>query len=351
MHAAPPWSFASPPLDTGRDGIVRVANGKVYHVSRADGAVTVIDLETWTAERVIEIGAASEPRDIAVISPSVAYVTRKGSTHLLKLNLLSGETSEVVDLGLFADTDGLPKMEMMVVLEGRLFIQLHSDMFASPPPPLLAVVDIATEQVVDADPSIAGVQAIALQGTAPRFKMRVIAARRRLIVSATGVLADFGGLEVVDLDSLQSLGLLVREQFDEGTDIGPIAMMTSERGAFVFSTDIVLSSHCRNFNLTNGLEFGSGGNVTTLFLFVPELLYQPGADRLYWPEPDGLKVLDATTGELLTESPIPFAGTPTDIALISRSTAIPAVSAWGVVVLGGLILLLGTVLFRRRSAV
>ena len=345
VTADPPWAFASPPLETGQDGIVHVSNGKVYHVSRAAGTVSVIDVETWTVERVIEIDAASEPRDIAVISQSVAYVTRKRSTHLLRLDLVSGAKTEVVDLSIFADIDGLPKMEMMTVFEGRLFIQLHNDEPVVPPESsLLAVVDLGTEQVVDTDPNLVGVQAIVLQGTAPRFKMRVLPESRRLVVSATGVYADFGGIEVVDLDSLLSLGLLVREQVDQGRDIGPIAMISSERGAFVFSTDIVLSSHLGYFTLTNGLEFGTGGDVTTLFYFVPELLYQPGVDRLYWPDPDGLHVLAAATGELLTETPIPIAGIPTDIALISKSASIPAVSEWGLAALCGLILIAATIL-------
>ena len=47
--------------------------------------------------------------------------------------------------------------------------------------------------------------------TAPKHKMQVVPETRRLFVSANGVFWDEGSLEMIDLDTLRSLELFLRE--------------------------------------------------------------------------------------------------------------------------------------------
>ena len=70
---------------------------------------------------------------------------------------------------------------------------------------LEAVVDLASEQLVDVDPVAAGVQGVALLGAPPRFAMQVLG--DTLFVRTTDSLHDVrGGVERVDLTRLPSTG-------------------------------------------------------------------------------------------------------------------------------------------------
>jgi hypothetical protein len=256
-----------------------------------------------------------------VVTPERCYVTRGASTQLLRLDLLTGATEEVVDLSAFADSDGDPDMGMMLVHEGRLFIQLrlldNNHMLTEP---LLAVVDIASETLIDADPVQPGVQAIALQGTAPKGKMQIDAVSRRLLVSATGSLHDTGGIELIDLEKLQSQGFAVDELSpNAGADTGAFVLTEASFGYFSFSTDFAPSSHLHTFTIPGSGEFGPELQTTLLYV-VPRILHDPTTQLLFWPEggfvDSGVLVFDAITGNKLTAAPVPTSGLPTDLELV-----------------------------------
>jgi hypothetical protein len=83
--------------------------------------------------------------------------------------------------------------------------------------------------------------------------MQVIPETRQLFVSATGGSFDDGGIEIIDLDELKSLGLVLRESDGNlGADVGAFFMVTPDRGYVVVTTDFELSSHLTPFSLSNG---------------------------------------------------------------------------------------------------
>jgi len=184
MSTLAPWDYQTPPLAGGADSVVRSAAGRAYVVSRSAGTITAVDPDTWAVLQVYPLGAGSEPLDIAVVSAQRAYVSRAGATHLLRLDLLTGATAEVVDLSMFADADGVPDLSMMAVDQGRLLVQIRRVNSSAPGgfalPAYLAVVDIASEQLIDVDPAAPGTQAIELEGTAPKHKMQIVPQTRRL---------------------------------------------------------------------------------------------------------------------------------------------------------------------------
>ena len=138
--------------------------------------LSVIDPETFEVESSFRVESA---QDIAVIGPETAYLTRSESSQLLRLDLGSGATADVVDLGSFGGDDGNPDMASLVEFEGRLFIQLRrrNDLVGGFDTPTLAIVDLAAETLTGS---------IDLIGTAPRFKMQIVPETRRLFLSATG---------------------------------------------------------------------------------------------------------------------------------------------------------------------
>jgi hypothetical protein len=86
IDATPPYAFATPEL-------------------------AEIDPQSWTAVKAFAPGAASEPREVAVIDDETAYVARRGARYLLRLDLASGAKMDAVDLvprAPPAPLDGLP---------------------------------------------------------------------------------------------------------------------------------------------------------------------------------------------------------------------------------------------------
>ena len=324
LDTAPPYAFATPELAVGADGLVRVAFGRVYHLSRTSGALTVIDPESWTPVKSFALGAASEPRDIAVIDADTAYVSRRSARYLWRLDLASGAKVDAVDLAPLGAGDGNPAMDTMLVRAGRLYLQLAGEP-GSPQPHAIAVIDLASETLVDADPATPGIQGIALLGTGPRFKMQRVPRSNRIMVSATGAFHDNGGFELIDLDTLVSLGLVVREQEEAGADAGAFTMVDAQRGWLVFSTDLLLSSHLHAFTLTGGMDPSEAD--MSLDYFAPHLVYHAASNTLFWPEPDGVQPFDATTGAPRAD-PTPLDGLPTDLELLAPATRAIPVPAW-----------------------
>jgi len=323
VRLMPPWRARTGIATTGPQSTVRLSGRVAYTASRGDGTVRVIDLGSRRTLRIFQLGASSAPQDVAVVSERRAYVTLADSATLLRIDPVSGETARVVDLSPFADADGDPDPSMMAVHEGRLFIQLqrlNADApFGQERPALLAVVDLATETLVDTDPDSEGVQAIALEGTFPKFKMQIVEESRRLFVSATGAFFDDGGIEMIDLDALRSLGLVIRERDGlTGADLGAFVMVTPETGYLIFSTDLLLSSHLQRFSLRGGVESGPELHVS-LDYFVPALAHDAATRQIFLPDggirPGGVFVFDAETGERLSSGAIPVGGMPSDAAL------------------------------------
>lgn len=346
LDAAPPYAFVTPSLAVGRDGLVRVARGSVFHLSRSDGVLTRIDPGSWTPAQSFALGAASQPRDVAVVDADRAYVSRRDARYLLRLDLATGAKVDAIDLAPLGAGDGNPAQDTMLIHEGRLYLQLAGEPGFPPQPHALAVIDLASETLVDADPVAPGIQGIALVGTGPRFKMQIVPGKDELLVSATGAFHDDGGLEHVDLDAMHSLGLVVFEQIEAGADLGGFTLQNAQRGWLVFSTDLLLSSHLHAFTLEDGMDPFEAD--VSLDYFVSHLVYDASSDTLFWPEPDGVKPFDATTGEALA-SPTPLDGLPTDLALLSPG-GVSAAPAWAYVLLVLAMGAAGVVLLARQRA-
>lgn len=332
LDAAPPFAFATPALELGDDARVRTAFDRIFHLSRSSGVLTVIDPATWSPVDDFALGAGSTPRDVAISDPHTVYVSRSSASSVLRLDVPSGATTEAVDLSPLG-VDGVNlSMETMLLHEGRLYVQLAAPV-GFPLTSFVAVVDVASGRIVDADPAQPGPQAIALEGTSPRFKMQVVPGANQLLVSATGAFQDDGGFELLDLDALASLGVVVREFVDVGgNDLGALAMIDDDRGWLVFSTDIVLSSHLHPFTISAGGQTLEA--ATALFYFAPHIVYDPAGDTVFFPQPGGVRAFDGTTGAERTAGPTALDGTPTDLALLPGPAPLPILPPWAPVAFG-----------------
>jgi hypothetical protein len=308
LRSRRPWSPRAARLSTGPDVVLALGRRHtLVTLSRTAGTITVLDRGSWRSRRRIELGAEAQAEDIAVVGPCRAYVSRRNDAHLLRVDLCGGTAVNAADLAAFADADGNPDLGTMIAHEGRLFVQVRRVNEDAPmrfaPPAMLAVLDVASGELIDVDPVTAGPQAIVLEGTGPKHRMQVIASTRRLFVSASGGSMDAGGLEAIDLDTLRSLGLVIREEDGRvGADLGPFLFVTADRGYLTFSTDFDLSSHLTPFSLSGGVE------PVELHRSVGYAV--PDAGNL---DSIGINVFDAATGQRLTPSPIPTSGLTTDV--------------------------------------
>ncbi len=317
----PFWNFVGRPQVVGADTGFRSADGKLFVLGRSHGTVTRVNPQG--GRRVYTLGRANPPDDLAVYKKRYAYISRPNATRLLRLDLRNGRLKEVVDLSSFADSDGVPDLGTMALHGDRLFIQIRRLNATSPTgyesPAYLAVVDLRTEQLVDADATLGGVQGIRLTGTSPKHRMQVIPKSGRLLVSATGGFHDKGGLEEIDLANLRSLGLAIREEDGMvGADLGPFVLISRDQGYLVYSTDLDLSSHLKPFSLTWGVDPDPELHVSVGYA-VPALEHDPRTDTLFVPDgtfdSQGVLVFQASTGERLAPRPIPSSGPPTDLMM------------------------------------
>lgn len=324
MRTTPNWPWLTPQLGIDGRATLRSAGGRLYAASQATGSIQVIDalrwrrLSSWPGG-----GGCGSAVDIAVVNARRAYISCANATHLLRLDPETGSTTNVVDLSVFADADGRPDLGWMTQHGGRLFVQIRrlDDIHGGfAPPGMLAVVDLATETLIDCDPQRPGIQAIELAGTYPKFKMQVVPQTRRLFVGATGGWMDAGGIEMVNLDTLRSEGLVIREIDDmTGADLGAFVMVSPTRGYLTFTTDLLLSSHLHAFDIATGMD--PAELHTALNYFAPHMVYDPATGLLFVPDgglapTPGVHVFDAASGDRLTTIASPTNGDPVDLEMI-----------------------------------
>jgi hypothetical protein len=154
--------------------------------------------------------------------------------------------------------------------------------------------------------------------------MQVLPASGRLFVSSTGVFQDEGGIESIDLCTLASLGVFIRELGPgTGADVGAFVMTRTKSGYLVTSTDLTVSTHLKGFSIGGGIEPPEDLDKNVDY-FAPALVHDPRTDALFLPVRadgdghaiDGVQVFDAGTGFRLTRDPVPTGAQPTDLELL-----------------------------------
>lgn len=315
MQRHEPWATVTVASLDSSSPVVQTFNGVIYVVEPDTDRVRMFD-GAGAEIRSFSVGEGTSPRDILGVARNRAYVTRAASTHLYRVDPQTGVGSDVVDLGGLADADGIPDMERMATDGTRLFVQLRRLPGGVPGPGeangAIAVIDLETETLIDADPATPETDAIELVGPAPRLRMHVGGGGTFLLVSATDGdhLNVNGGIEYVDLRTLASDGLILAEM--QLAALGGFAMTGDDGGYFLFHTDIVPSNHLQTFTIAGGADPGPE-IVFDAGVYLDALLFDPETDLLYMPSAIGGDfVVDTTTDTQLTPQPIPLPGFPVD---------------------------------------
>jgi hypothetical protein len=227
------WSAAyystievEPPRDT-RVSIAPVSTDAVAHYDYGEDMVFVVNRYLADNIQIVDpnqnfatvgqysVGNGTNPHDIRLASHTKAYVSRFESTDLLIVNPFTGAVLDSIDLSVLADADGIPEMDRMEIVDGKLFVTLNSinhSTWLPAGPGKVAVIDVATDALIDVDPGTPGIQPIVLNLPNPYSELRYSPARQELVVACLGAWGVLdGGIEAIDPFTLESKGVVISE--------------------------------------------------------------------------------------------------------------------------------------------
>jgi hypothetical protein len=311
------------------DAVLRHHQGLLYVIERfgCDNVRVLDPANGFALVRQFSVGNGSNPNDIVVVSPTKAYVARYDSADLWIVNPSTGAFIGAVSLSAFADADGIPEMNRMAMVGGRVFVTVQRiDRDASFTPTdssALVVIDAATDALVDCDAAAPGVQGIVLPLQNPTTEL-VADANGRLVVGCTGFYgANDGGIVRIDPLTLTVDGIEVTEAA-LGGDVADVVPATAARGFAVLS-DASFNTVCKPYDRATGVV-GAAVYATAGFNLADAEVNDRGelwlCDRT--PANPGMRVFDVATlvplaGPLSTGLP------PQDIEFDgSATTDIPA---------------------------
>ena len=311
------------------DAVARFQRGKIYVINRlGQDNILVLDPDDLRQpELQFSVGNGSNPYDIELVSESKAYVTRLARTELLIVDPRNGTELGTIDLAPFGDEDGFPEMAEMAIVGSRLYVAcqlLNTSTFTPAPRGLIVVVDIETDQIIDMDSDTDGVQGWTLAAGNP---LSVVALENRLFISETAAFLDAdGGIEVIDLATGTSRGLVVTEG-DLGGDVGDLDLVSPTRGYAVVS-DASFANHVVPFDLATGavgepLAGHSTGFIPSIAVDGSRLVVAD-TGTFDGRSPAGLLIYDVSTNALIA-GPISTGLPPSDIAVLRERSAPTAV--------------------------
>jgi len=305
----------------GTDVIVRTFAGRIYVVNRfGTDTVQVIDSTDFSVVGNYSVGAGSNPQDIWVRSDEKAYVTRldaqndsSNSDDILIINPITGVVLGSIDLTSYAANDGdqLARATQMVGVDATLYVliqDLPSNLLDSADQPgKIVVIDMATDEIVGS---------ITLDGRNPS-DITYSPVTEKIYVVNTGVFVNFvtdvndafGGIEVVEPETLQTEGVVI-----DDADFGNYLMniVIGEDQAYTVVNGMTLAS----FDLDT-LTVTSANLYTSPGFFVPDFTVDTQG-RVLLTERDandaGIVVLDGATGNI-TAGPLDVGALPAAVSI------------------------------------
>jgi hypothetical protein len=317
----PPRRVAHPDAAIHSDAVIRVSGGMVFVVNRFLGDnIQRLDPERKFRTRFqCSTGNASNPQDIVVVAPDKAYVTRYDRPELWIVDPSVGDCSlfrrGVIDLSAFADGDGLPEMDQMAIVEGRLFVAVQRldrrRGFAPTGPSRVVVIDVATDTVTGD---------IELHGSNPFGDASSIVREPgtgRLVFASVGDIYTVGdgGLERVDPFTLQAEGRFFIDENQLGGNVLDFVLLSPAKG-YAILQDADLQNRLVDFDPT------SARPPRTLYrrqAYLPDIALGP--DGLLWladqglPDP-GIELFDTITDKPVLRQPLGVGLPPFSIGFV-----------------------------------
>ena len=320
-----PWT-ATPDVATVHSDAVGVEHdGLVYIVNRlgADNVQVLDPAQGYDTVLEFSVGSGSNPQTIAFSADGAkAYLPRQEENDVLVVDPATGAWLDTIDLSGWNDADGSCELGQCIAVGDRLFVavgRLDRNFYWSPVgDSYLAVIDMTTDSLVDANPGQPGVQAILLAGTNPTWELGMAGAAVHVSCVGSFGLQD-GVVELVDPVNLTSLGAVIGES-TLGGDLGDVAWVTDTL-AYAIVADGSFNTHLKRF------DPATGGGVSVVRQgagFVFNDMELDAAGELFLGDMsaggDGLLVFDAASGALLG-GPVDMGLPPYDVVMPAGGTA------------------------------
>jgi hypothetical protein len=333
----PEWRAFSDLELLSADPVVRafsgVDPGHVWAVNRLgfDNIQVLATGHNFASVAQFSVGNGSNPQDILVISPDKAYVTRYESPYndVLIVHPLSGKTLGTIPLAAYASNpDHLPRPAAMLRVGDLAFIALQN-LDASfnwgedtLEPGRLVVVDVRTDQVVDADTTTSEPDPILLS-TRNAQALAYSANQDLIYVASAGLFVQYhpewGGLEAVDPNTLKSMGVILTGS-DPGIN-GNVENLALTPGSDAYLLVSALSAGNNFQSKVIQVSLSSGLPLATIYTaasdaMISDLALDPQgllliADR--WPKRPALVIYDTASGKFM--NPVPLEPPPFSLAL------------------------------------
>ena len=317
--------FGAPPVPscnvapTCADAVLRFHQDRLYVIERFGcDNVRVLDPNAgFAVVRQFSVGNGANPNDLVVVAPNKAYVTRYDRDELWIVDPVSGAFLGAISLAAFADADGLPEMQRMAHVNGRVFVSLQRldrDVFFSPTDSSqVVVIDAATDALVDCDPLAPGVQGILLPFQNPTTEI-VVDEALHLVLACTGSYGvNDGGIVRIDPFAL-AVAATEASEAALGGDLLDVAVASPTRG-FAIVGDASFNTRCVPYHRGTGAA-GAPLLTTSGFQLADGEVNDRGeywlADRT--PTGPGVRVFDAATLAPLGGGPVSTCLPPQDIA-------------------------------------
>lgn len=309
---------AAPERMLGSDPVVRRFGERLYVLNRFLGDnVQILDpAADYATVAQCSTGAGTNPHDIVVVGPERAFVSLYEVGEILVVDPTPAENCDGFildrfDLTAIADADGVPELDQMALVAGRLYVvaqRLDRDNFFAPAGPgAVAVVDPDTGELLQTIELAAGNPFAATKGLTLDGASLVIAQ-----VGSFGVLD--GGIERIDLRTGTSSGLLITEEAlggdildfvlgDDGTGWAVVsnADFTNDLVRFDAASGEVIDRPIRGAGFLADIEANTRGE-----LYV--------ADRS--PERPGVRVFKIFDGTEATPAPLDTGLPPAEIVFV-----------------------------------
>jgi len=323
---AAPWTITPDLEPVYQDAVGVWHEDLVYVVNRAgaDNLQVLDPAQDFATVRQFNLGPDRGLKHVAFAGDGTAWVSCYDAAELLHVDPATGAILHVVSTAIFADADGLPETGWLLRDGNRLLVTCERldrhDWYAPVGDSYLLVLDLGTRTWIDCDPALGGIQGIRLAATNPYCEP--FRDGDRLYVGCSGFYAlRDGGVDVVDLATLASLGLEITETA-LGGDLVDLAAGPGDRRHV-----IVADASFR----TTVKAYEPGGAITTLHQGVDydhaDLAYD-GEFQLFVADrrlgAAGVRVFDAESGVQLTTGPL-ATGLPPAAFVLPAAAPVPVV--------------------------
>jgi hypothetical protein len=221
-------------LELSSDAVARTIDGKIYVVNRfGQDNITVFSPQNFAKPLIqFSTGNGSNPHDIVLASSNKAYVSLYEKGYLLVVDPTTGIELKRIDISSFADKDGVPEADRMVIVDGILYVALQkldrNNYFEPAGNGEILMIDIESDTIIGS---------IVLSGANP-YDIFYHQGMDRIVASEVGSFYDLtdGGIETVDPYTREASGFILTES-DLGGDITEFAMTPFSGKGYIIVID------------------------------------------------------------------------------------------------------------------